>query len=132
MFDRLIANQVHDHFSHATGRPIPRPLKNDILHFTTTEMLHALFAQHPGNGVRDVALAATIRPDDGCYSVSSEDDLCVIGEGFKTVDFQALKFEHALGCSVIRPASRPETRFEGDARTGGQYKCQPLRMSTRT
>jgi len=28
--------------------------------------------------------------------------LCVIGEGLKTSNFQALKFEHAVDCSIIR------------------------------
>jgi hypothetical protein len=75
-------------------------------------VLYALFAQNPGNGVSDVALAAAIRSDDGSYPVSGEDYLCVVGEGFKTGNFQALKFEHALGCSVIgqprdlKPGSR--------------------------
>src|ERR1044072_9342386 len=109
MFYRLIANQVHNDFSHATGRPVSRPLENDILHFTATEVLYALFAQHPGNGVSDVAFAAAIRSDDGSYPVSGEDYLCVVGERFKTGNFQALKFEHALGGSVIGEPRALET-----------------------
>src|SRR6476620_560012 len=132
MFDCFIADQVHDDFSHAARRPISRALEDDILHFAATEVFYTLLPEHPGNGISDIALAAAVGPHDGCYAVSGEDYLCVVGERFKTGDFQALKFEHALGCSVIRPASRPETRFEGNACTGGQYKCEPLRMSTRT
>src|SRR5690349_10043786 len=131
MFYDFIANQVHNDFSHATGRSISRTLEDDILHFAATEVLYALFTQNPGDGVSDVAFAATIWSDDGGDPISGEDYLCVVGEGFKTGNFQALKFEHALGCSVLRPASRPETSVRGDACTGGQYKCQPLRMSTR-
>jgi len=79
----------HD-FSHAAGRPIARPLKDHILHLAATQMLHALLAQYPGNGIGDVTLAAAVRTDNAGYSFTSEDEVGVVSKGLKAGYFQAL------------------------------------------
>jgi hypothetical protein len=76
-------------------------LENNVFHFAATQVLYTLFTQNPRDCVSHVALATAIWAYDGCYSVSSEDYLCVVGEGFKASYFQALKFEHAVDCSIL-------------------------------
>ena len=109
-FDGLVTNHVHDDFGHAAWGTIARSLEDDVFHLAAAEMLYPLFAQNPGNRVGHVALTAAIWADDGGNSVSSKDYFGVVGEGFEASDFQALEFEHSLG----------------------HYKCEPLRMSTKT
>ena len=59
------------------------------------QVLDPLFTKNPGDGVRDVALAAAIWPDNGGNSVTCEENLGVVREGFETGNFEALQFEHA-------------------------------------
>ncbi len=64
-------------------------LEDDILHLAPAEGLRALLAQHPADGVRDVALAATVGADDGRHT-GLETEGCVVGEAFKAVEFERL------------------------------------------
>src|SRR5207253_2168656 len=48
------------HFRHPHGFAVARPIKDDILHLFPTEGFRALFAQDPCDGIRDVALAASV------------------------------------------------------------------------
>ena len=45
------------------------PAEDDVLHPLTAQAACALLAQHPGDGVDDVALAATVRTDDGGHAI---------------------------------------------------------------
>ena len=46
-------------------------------------MLHALLAQDPGDRVRNVAFTATVRPDNSSYSITSEDEVSMVGKGLE-------------------------------------------------
>ena len=46
-------------------------------------MLHALLAQDPGDRVSDVALATAVRPDNSSYSITSEDEVSMVGKGLE-------------------------------------------------
>src|SRR4051812_35531948 len=64
--------------------------KNDVLHLATAKGLRALFAEHPADRVRDVALAAAIGPNDG-GDAWLETEGGVVGETFKAVEFERLE-----------------------------------------
>ena len=86
MLDSLVTQQMEYYFGHAAGWPVLGPLKDDVLHLRAAQVFDLLLAQHPGNGVGDVALAAAVRADDGGDSVPCKDYLGVVGEGFETGD----------------------------------------------
>ena len=58
-------------------------------------MLHTLFAEHPCDGISNVAFATTIWSDNCRYAVTSEENFCVVREGFEAGYLEPLKFEHA-------------------------------------
>jgi hypothetical protein len=97
---------VHDHFRHAARRPVARALEDDVFHLAAAQVLNALLAEDPCDGVGNVALTAAVRTNDGSDSVSSEDYFGVVGEGFKASDFQALEFEHSLNSSCLSQPRR--------------------------
>ena len=43
--------------------------KNNILHLAASQLLGALFTEHPSESIADVALAAAVRTDDTCDTV---------------------------------------------------------------
>ena len=131
MLNSLVAQHVHDDFSHATWFAVSRALEDHILHGAAAQMLDALLAQDPGDGVRDIALATAVGSDNGGNSLPSEEYFGVVREGFETGNLEAFQFEHAkIVCCCLK--SRPEYRIrEGDARAS-QYKWGLLRMSTKT
>ena len=53
-------------------------------------MLGALLAQHPADGVGDIAFAASVRPDHGGNAGLKRDD-CLVAEGFETDHFEGLE-----------------------------------------
>src|SRR5206468_4571902 len=88
VFDDFVALKMQHNFRHATGGPVARTLKDDVFHFGAAQMLYPLFAQNPGDGVGDVALAATIRPDNRSYPVTGEDEVSVVRKGLEARDFE--------------------------------------------
>jgi hypothetical protein len=54
----------------------------------------ALFTENPGYCIRNVAFAAAVWPDNGSNSVTCEENLGVVREGFETGNLEALQFEH--------------------------------------
>ena len=85
---------MQHNFRHAAGLAVARPLKDDIFHFGAAQVLYPLFAQNPGDGVGDVAFAATVRPDNRSYSITCEDEVSIVGEGLEARDFETSKLEH--------------------------------------
>ena len=77
-------------------------------------MLHALFAQNPGNRVGNIALAAAIRPDNARYSITSEDEVSMVRKGLEARDFEASKLEHRQSVDLMRgvtPKLAPKTTY---------------------
>ena len=116
MLNHVVPHHVHDHFSHAAGLAVSRALEDDVLHLPAAQMLHALFAQHPGYGVRDIALAAAVWPDNGGNAIPCKDNFGVVREGFEPGDLEAFQFEHARK-RLLSP--KPELKAESERpRTG--------------
>ena len=61
-------------------------LEDDVLHLAAAQGLGALLAQHPADGVGDVALAAAVGTDDGGHT-GLETEGRVVGEAFEAVKF---------------------------------------------
>ena len=60
---RVVEHQIH--FRHAHGPPAAAAGENHIFHFGAPEVFHALFPQHPADGIGDVAFAAAVGPHNG-------------------------------------------------------------------
>ena len=88
VFDGFVALQVQNHFGHSTRRTVARALKDHIFHLAAAQMLHALFAQNPGDRVGHVALAAAVGSDNSSYAVTSKDEVSMIRKGLKARDFE--------------------------------------------
>ena len=89
MFDDFIAFKVQNNFGHSTRRAIARALKDHVLHLATAQMFDALLAQHPGDRVGNIALAAAVWPYNSSYSITCEDEVSVVGKGLEARDFEA-------------------------------------------
>ena len=67
-----------------------RAAENHVFHLRAAQDAGALLAQHPTDGVADIALARAVRPDDAGNSLI-EDDLGPIHKGFEPVQFEFFK-----------------------------------------
>jgi len=90
IFDRQFAILVvNDHadfgIAHRTARL--RAGKNDVLHAGAAQCAHALFAEHPADGVGYVRLAAAVRTDDGGDALVELDD-GTLRKGLEALDFE--------------------------------------------
>jgi hypothetical protein len=50
-------------------------------------MFHSLLTQNPGDRVRNVALAATVRPHNGSYAFTRKDEISMVREGLEARNF---------------------------------------------
>src|SRR6185503_15703539 len=108
---------MEHYLGHPAGLAVPRPLKNHIFHLRAAKMLDSLLSQHPGNCVGHIALTAAVRTNNGGYSIPGEDEVRIVGKGFKPSDFEALEFEHLWVCRLkhakprkIRPCESHESK----------------------
>ena len=92
---------MHDDFRHAAGSTVARALEDNVLHLAAAQVLDALLAEDPGDGVGNITFAAAVRANDGGDSVSCEDYFGVVGEGFEASNFKALEFEHYGVATII-------------------------------
>ena len=69
-----------------------RAVEDDVGHFLAAEALDALLAQHPLDGIDDVRLARTVRPDDD-GDARREFQPRLVGEAFEAGEFQRLEHE---------------------------------------
>ena len=98
--------------------------EDHILHLVATKALGALLAEHPRDGIRDVALATAVRPDDG-RDAFVEGELGAIRKRLEPGDFEALQPHgaslmdpDAMCCSVARShASRWRAPASGHTST---------------
>src|SRR5207249_12237174 len=89
--DRLQESaEAQPDFSRGCRLPRIAAAEEDVLHPIAAQALGALFAHYPGDRIGDVALAASVRADDGGNALV-EGKLRLVGEGFESVDFQAFK-----------------------------------------
>src|SRR5262249_2185662 len=119
-FSRLVAHHVQHDLGHAARWTIARALKDNVFHLAAAQVLHALLAQNPGDGVGDVALAAAVRPDDRSYAITSEAKVSMIREGLEPCDFEALKLEHRCPSFLMRGV----TGIKGQL-SGTHYRQRP-------
>ncbi len=87
VLDVFVAHQVQNDFGHAAGRTVARALKDHVFHVGPAQMFDSLLAQNPGDRIRNVALAATVRPDNGSYAFTRKDEISMVREGLKARDF---------------------------------------------
>ena len=78
--DGVVADEVQNDLRHSAGFAVARARKDDILHLAAAKRFCALLTQDPRDGVRDVRLSATVRPDNGSYAAAGEDYLRVVGK----------------------------------------------------
>ena len=75
------------------------PREDQVLHLLAAQLLGALLAEHPADGVGDVALAAAVGADDG-VDPGAEMHLGAVEEGLESVQLELLE-NH--GVSLLRP-----------------------------
>jgi len=63
--DRRDARQHETHLGCRRRLPRLAAVEDHVHHLVTAQALGALLAQHPDDGIGDVALAAPVGPDDG-------------------------------------------------------------------
>ena len=81
--------QPQPHLGGAGGLARVAAVEDHVFHPVAAQALGALLAQHPGDGVGHVALAAPVRPDDG-GDAAIEGQMRAIGERLEAGDFKLL------------------------------------------
>ena len=84
------AAQLEADFRGAGGPARIAAAENDVLHPVAAQALGALLAEHPGERIDDVALAAAVRPNDGGDS-GVEGELRPIRKALEAGNLQALQ-----------------------------------------
>jgi hypothetical protein len=82
--------QLQLHLGGAGRLPRIAAAEDDVLHPIAAQALRALLAEHPGERVHDVALAAAVRPHDGGDAVV-EGQLGTVGKALEAGDFETLQ-----------------------------------------
>src|SRR5690606_6789105 len=83
-------------------------VEDHVLHGRAAQGLGGALAEHPGDGVGHVALAAAVGADDG-GDPAGELQYGGLDEGLETGDFEAMQFEHGAlepFAAKIPPAGR--------------------------
>jgi len=108
------------HLGGAGGLARIAAAEDHVLHLVAAQALRALLAQHPRDGVGDVALAAPVRTDDRGDPLV-EGKLRPIGKGLEAGDLEALQ-AHVRGPRVLRSVSERPIAFRNVARAA---RCDP-------
>ncbi len=94
-FEQIDVGTFHDvaqpqpDFRRAGGLPRVAAVENDVLHLVAAQALRALLAEHPRNGVGNIALTAAVGAHDG-GDAAVERQMHPVGEGLEAGDFQVL------------------------------------------
>ena len=72
--------------------------EDHVLHPVAAQALGALLAEHPGDGVDDVALAAAVRADDGGHA-RVEPHVGAIGKALEAREFESFEAHRRPECS---------------------------------
>ena len=78
-------HQGHGDVGHAEGLAVARSGEDDVFHAGAAEALGGLLAEHPTDGIADVALAAAVRADDGGDAFPVEAQLGAVAEAFESL-----------------------------------------------
>ena len=95
LLDAAVGPEREADLGEPQGLALVGSVEDDFLHRAAAQGLGALLAQHPGDGLGQIALAATVRPDDR-RDPGREVTHHRLDEGLEAVDFQAFEFEHGL------------------------------------
>ena len=78
---------------HAGGLAVAGAGEDDVLHLDAAKRFGGLLAKNPGDGIRDVGLAAAVGSDDGGDAFAGELDLGAITEGLEAEYLDLLELE---------------------------------------
>ena len=111
------------------GRAAPvAAAEDDVLHPVAAQAPHALLAQHPGDGVDEVALAAAVRTDDGGHT-GVERNLGLLRKALESRDSQLVQAHPLLPAPMSgtqkdrsdRGTARCACRAAGNALTRSEF-----------
>src|SRR4051812_614024 len=100
------AAQFQPHFGRAGRAARIAAAEDHVFHAFAAQALGALLAEHPGQRIDDIALAASVRPDDG-GDAGIEGELGSVRETLEAGNLQALQ-SHRLG--PLLPGSKRKSR----------------------
>ena len=83
-------DQGERHLGHAGGLALARAGEDDVLHVDAAQQSRRLLAQHPGDGVGDVRLAAAVGTDDGGDAFALEAEVGAVAERLEAEDLELL------------------------------------------
>ncbi len=98
--DAAVVLERQVHLGHAERLARGAPVEDDVLHRVAAQLLRALLAEHPADGVGDVRLAAAVRSDDAGDAVA-ERQVGAVAERLESLDFELVE-EHPCTPRVRR------------------------------
>ena len=87
-------------------------VEDDVFHRVAAQLLGALLAHHPADGVGDVGLAAAVGPDDAGHALA-EQQLGLVDERLEALDLESVQ-KHPCSPLARRPAGRRPGASEYD------------------
>ncbi len=107
---RLLAVGERDaDFGHAERLAVVGAVEDAVFHLGAAEGLGALLAEHPADGVGDVALAAAVRADDGGHA-RLEFELGLVRKALESDHFQDLRYTCNSSCKLDAMRGNRQTR----------------------
>ena len=82
---------------HTGGLAVAGAGEDDVFHLDAAQGLGGLLTEHPGDGVRDVGLAAAVGADDRSDAFAGEVHFHAVGEGLEPEDLDFLELEQRCG-----------------------------------
>ncbi len=113
------AGDLEVHLGHLQRLPARAAVEDHVLHRRAAQALHALLAEHPVDGVGDVALAAAVRAHDA-GDAALEGELLPVAEALESDDLHRVQTHRAQDRTSFvpkRPIARAPTPFRPCATT---------------
>ena len=89
-------------FGHARGLAVARAGEDDVFHLDAAQALSRLLAEHPGDRVRDIRLAAAVGTDDRGDAVAGQLHLGAVAERFEAENLDFAELEQRRTSSIFR------------------------------
>jgi hypothetical protein len=89
-------DQGERHFGHTCRFAVAGAGEDHIFHACAAQGLGRLLAQHPGDGVGNIGLAAAVGADDGGHAVPVELEFGAVAERLEPENLKTLQFEQRV------------------------------------
>src|SRR5215469_11932 len=119
------------YLGHSCWLAVARAGKNYVFHARAAKRFRRLLAEHPGDGVGNVRLSTTVRPDDGGHPLAMKLQLSAVAERLESEYLEPFQFEQRTPLRQLLRISRLSSERSREIRSSASTKSRDL-LSLRT